>query len=131
MNLQELLYNKSVQKHFGITIRDNVPTLKFAENIQVVGVNIGNNRMAIISNDIEKISIEDIREILLDFNIVTYLSDYELNGSDVWDLHCIWLDEEESNLTITRYSESLAILVIELKWHRKLELNELKGSDAL
>ena len=127
MSLKELLQLKEVQDHFGITVKEEYPfraTLKFAEDMTIVGIDIDKNQVAVIPYHNGKIHNTDIREILLDYNIID-----TLENNIEWDLECTWFEnytnyEEESEYALNLYAETYSILILEKKFKSmKLKLD--------
>lgn len=132
MRLKELIQLKEVQDHFGIEIREEYPfraTLKFAEDISLVGIDIDKNRIAVVPYYDGNLHNIDIPEILCDYNIIDCLTPSQVERKE-WDLECTWLEndipyEEMSELELEDLAKSHSILILELKWsNTKLELKE-------
>ena len=132
MSLKELLQLKEVQDHFGIVVREEYPfraTLKFAEDMAIVGVDVNNNRIAVIPYYNGNLCNIEVRDILVDYNIVDFITKYGVERKD-WDLECTWLEnwsnyEEESYCELLHYAETSSIFILEKKYdYPKLTLKE-------
>ena len=115
MSLKELIANEKILQEYGITMRKGVPTLRFAEDIKVVGIDIDKGEMAVIPYDYDSISISELKEIILSYSLIGYLTEYSFEKEGWKDkLECVWLDTEEGIGLLETYSKYGAILILKL-----------------